>query len=76
MMDGTEVLGRLSDTWTTQSPNGNTVTFKIRGITESGFEYSADAVGRKIVKVRIWGKLLARAKLKNFSRTMSQKVKV
>jgi hypothetical protein len=29
---------------------------------DSGFEYSAEAVGRKIVKVRIW-KILTRAKV-------------
>ena len=53
----------MLDTWTTQSPNGNIVTFKIKARKEWGFEYSAEAVGRKIVKVRSWGKLLTRAEV-------------
>jgi hypothetical protein len=56
-------IDAMLDTWTTQSANGNTVTFKIKGPKEAGFEYSAEAVGRKIVKVRNWGKVLTRAEV-------------
>ena len=52
----------MLDTWTTQSPSGNVVTFKIAR-KEWGFEYSAEAAGRQIVKVRSWGKLLTRAEV-------------
>ena len=53
----------MLDTWTTQSANGTIVTFKIKGRKELGFEYSAEAVGRKIVKVRIRRKILTRAEV-------------
>jgi hypothetical protein len=42
--------------------NGTIVTFEIKGRKESGFWYSTEAVGRKIVKVRIW-KILTRAEV-------------
>jgi hypothetical protein len=56
----------MLDTWTTQSPSGKTVTFTIKGRKELGFEYSAEAAGGKIVKVRIRRKILTRAEIEKF----------
>ena len=50
----------MIDSWTKESPNGKTVTFKIEGDRKSGFVYSAGMAGRDIKEITGSLKVLTR----------------